>query len=285
MPIPGAARPTATGRTSDRPGDLSRPPLRLDALRAPIPRRAGALAADLVEVERGLPRAVARWLRVGGGLQDPGVRIVELGGLRQQKIYRALAAGPPPPARRVLARVPRTIARRVGAHVAIARKLRRLATPLPGPIRLETADPAPPKRLRAYYARAQRRFGIPWNVLAAVNFVESRFGRVLGPSSAGAIGPMQFLPSTWRVYGRGDIRSPRDSIMAAARFLRASGAPEDMRGALYAYNHSYDYVASVLLYAREMARDERSFYRYYFWQVFVRTARGDVQLTGPGATR
>ena len=94
---------------------------------------------------------------------------------------------------------------------------------------------------------------------------------------------MQFMPATWDAYGNGgDIMDPRDSILGAARYLRASGAPGDMRGALFAYNRSYAYVDAIQIYAREIKRDPRNFYAYYFWQVFVRTTKGDVQLTGPG---
>jgi membrane-bound lytic murein transglycosylase B len=135
--------------------------------------------------------------------------------------------------------------------------------------------------LRAY-RRGERRFDVPWEILASVNFIESKFGRLLGPSSAGALGPMQFLPSTWDIYGRGNIMDPKDAIMAAARYLNASGAPRRMRDALFAYNHSDAYVDAILTYASEISKRPRSFHAYYFWQVFVVTTRGDVQLTGPG---
>ena len=121
-----------------------------------------------------------------------------------------------------------------------------------------------------------------WHVLAAVNFVESAFGRMRSPSSAGALGPMQFMPPTWRAYGLGgNVFRPRDAIMGAANYLSASGAPRDYWGALYHYNHSASYVEAVLRYAAEMKRDVRSFYAYYSWQVFVRTPSGLRRLTGP----
>ena len=67
-----------------------------------------------------------------------------------------------------------------------------------------------------------------WHVLAAVNYVESRFGRLRNESVSGARGPMQFMPATWRAYGLGgDVRDPRDAIMGAANYLHASGAPRD----------------------------------------------------------
>jgi hypothetical protein len=89
-------------------------------------------------------------------------------------------------------------------------------------------------------------------ILAAINAVESDFGRNLGPSSAGAFGWMQFLPSTWRAYGvdadgdgRRDMADPDDAIHAAARYLRASGAPRDWYRAIFAYNHADWYVQKV----------------------------------------
>ncbi|MEA2460051.1 MAG: hypothetical protein QOH90_228, partial [Actinomycetota bacterium] len=70
--------------------------------------------------------------------------------------------------------------------------------------------------------------------------------------------------------------------MGAANYLHASGAPDDYRNALYAYNHSDAYVDGILVYAHRMMHDPRWFFTYYSWQVFVITTRGDVRLTGPG---
>ena len=86
---------------------------------------------------------------------------------------------------------------------------------------------------------------------------------------------MQFLPGTWRAYGLGgDVHDPRDAILGAANFLRASGAPRNLRRALYAYNPSSLYVDAVLAYGRVMRRDVRAFYGFHAWQVFVRTRSG-----------
>ncbi len=108
-------------------------------------------------------------------------------------------------------------------------------------------------------------FGEDWYILAAVGKVESDHGANLGPSSAGAMGPMQFLPSTWEtsgVDGNGDgvanIMDPEDAIPAAARYLKAGGAPQDWYRALYSYNHADWYVKKVLAVAeayRRMAKD------------------------------
>ena len=110
-------------------------------------------------------------------------------------------------------------------------------------------------------------FGPDWYILAAVGKVESNHGENMGPSSAGAMGPMQFLPSTWEtsgVDGNGDgvanIMDPEDAIPAAAGYLKDGGAPQDWYRALYTYNHADWYVKKVLAVAeayRRLAKDER----------------------------
>jgi hypothetical protein len=107
--------------------------------------------------------------------------------------------------------------------------------------------------LRVLWQLAAQRYGVPWRVLAAINQIESNFGRNMGPSSAGAVGWMQFLPSTWRRWGvdangdgRADPANPADAIFAAARYLAAAGAGRDLRRAIFAYNHADWYVNDVL---------------------------------------
>lgn len=139
-------------------------------------------------------------------------------------------------------------------------------------------EPPPPEQLRRYYAAAQEEFGVPWTYLAAIHLVETRMGRIRGTSTAGAQGPMQFLPSTWEAYGEGDIEDPSDAIRAAARYLVAHGAPEDMDGALWAYNHSDHYVEAITSYAEVMDADERAWLGYYHWKVYYRLTTGDVVL-------
>jgi peptidoglycan hydrolase CwlO-like protein len=132
------------------------------------------------------------------------------------------------------------------------------------------AEPVGPISEKAYkrlYKRSARKYGFgeDWYVLAAVGKVESNHGENMGPSIAGALGPMQFLPSTWEtagVDGNGDgvanIMDPRDAIPAAARYLRDGGAPQDWYRALFTYNHADWYVKKVLGVAegyRRLAND------------------------------
>ena len=138
--------------------------------------------------------------------------------------------------------------------------------------------PPPPDQLLSYYRAAAAAYRIPWQYLAAVELVETRMGRIRGLSPAGAKGPMQFMPATWAQYGHGRITNQRESIMAAARFLRANGAPRNIAGALLHYNPSHAYVVAVESYAHEMQRDERAFRGYYYWQVLYQTTKGTFLL-------
>jgi hypothetical protein len=114
-----------------------------------------------------------------------------------------------------------------------------------------------PPFLLPIYQAAGSAYGIPWQVLAAINEVETDYGRDLSVSSAGAEGWMQFLPSTWTRYGVDangdgfkDPYNPADAIFSAARYLRAAGGDTNVRAAVYSYNHSQAYVDSVLLRAQ-----------------------------------
>ena len=111
----------------------------------------------------------------------------------------------------------------------------------------------PPVFLIPIYKQAGRRYHVPWQVLAAINSVETDYGRNLNVSSAGAIGWMQFMPDTWRAYGvtpngrgRPNPYNPRDAIFSAAHYLNANGARHDLRRAVFAYNHATWYVDEVL---------------------------------------
>jgi hypothetical protein len=132
----------------------------------------------------------------------------------------------------------------------------------PGPARIGVPNffidkfRIPPFLLPIYQA-AGIQYGVRWEILAAINEIETDYGRNLNVSSAGAVGWMQFLPSTWRLYGvdanGDDVKDPYnpvDAIFAAARYLRAAGADQDIRRAVFAYNHADWYVDSVLLRAQ-----------------------------------
>ena len=117
----------------------------------------------------------------------------------------------------------------------------------------------PPFLLPIYQAAAVQ-YGIPWEVLAAINEVETDYGNDLSVSTAGAIGWMQFMPQTWLQYGvdaldagYADPYNPVDAIFAAGRYLAAAGASKNLRSAIFSYNHSEAYVESVLLRARLLA--------------------------------
>jgi soluble lytic murein transglycosylase-like protein len=118
----------------------------------------------------------------------------------------------------------------------------------------------PPSFLIPIYMAAGRRYHVPWEILAAINAIESDYGRDLNTSSAGAIGWMQFEPSTWKRYGvaadgvsEANPYDPRDAIFAAAHYLQAAGASTDIREAVFAYNHAGWYVNEVLQRAEAIA--------------------------------
>ncbi|HEX5909726.1 MAG TPA: lytic murein transglycosylase, partial [Thermoleophilaceae bacterium] len=137
---------------------------------------------------------------------------------------------------------------------------------LPGP---STAQGVPnfvirkfrvPVFLLPIYQAAGIQYGVRWEVLAAINEIETDYGRNLNVSSAGALGWMQFMPATWRQYGtdankdgKKDPYNPVDAIFAAARYLKAAGYEDDVRRSIFAYNHADWYVDSVMLRARLIA--------------------------------
>lgn len=128
-----------------------------------------------------------------------------------------------------------------GATVKLSRKTK--AAPVP-------AD------YKSRYVAAGKKYGLPWELLAGVGMIETRHGANVAVSSAGAQGPMQFMPGTWSAYGvdgdgdgRKDVNDPDDAVPAAASYLVASGAKTDPRKALFAYNRADWYVGDVLTYA------------------------------------
>ncbi len=143
----------------------------------------------------------------------------------------------------------------------------------------EIVEPEPLGRLVSYYREAESATGIDWRILAGINLIETGMGRIDGLSSAGAQGPMQFLPTTWEeVAEGGDIDDPRDAIQGAARYLVRRGGLDDIRAALWGYNNSDDYVDAVLTYSELLELDERELRGFYNWEIYVGTEAGTLWL-------
>jgi hypothetical protein len=149
---------------------------------------------------------------------------------------------------------------------APSRPARLLLTPVPGE-RADIAGPPTPTpgtlpTLVTLYRAAGYRYGVDWRILAAINRVETGYGSNLSTSSAGAVGWMQFLPSTWRRWGVdasgdgvADPMNPADAIYSAARYLQAAGIQKDVRRGLWAYNPLASYVNMVLSIAARLPAD------------------------------
>lgn len=186
----------------------------------------------------------------------------------QTDIY--LLAGQPATERAVEAQLPPSLAAQVQDTAGALRALWRLGGVddiqgiTPHFVRSASAS-LPIPNLLSLYSQAAAPYGMDWTYLAAINYVETDFGRVLGPSVTGAEGPMQFEPATWASYGQGNVMSPQDAIQAAARYLDANGAPADMADAIYAYNPTWDYVEAVGRLAAVVRRDGTWYTRLYYW--------------------
>lgn len=256
--VPAAALASTTAVAADPGGPVGAQP-RL----APDPVR---LADDLVADER--------------ALRDPstGEPALDAAARRQQAAYRAIGRHPDWDAT-VRPRIPPSLLDAYDHNVDARRQLDAM-THAKGTLpawRIE--PPAPADELLGDYHEAQSQSGVGWAYLAAINLIETRLGSIVGDSSAGAQGPMQFLPSTFASYGEGgDIGSPRDSILAAGRYLAANGFADDADHALYRYNHSPQYVRAVDQYAAVLAADPGAFAGYYRWDVYYATTSGDVLL-------
>jgi len=284
-----AAVPTTTTTTAARAGTTTtnaRPPAAPSSTTAaPAPVDVSALRPPRpAATPAGLARQIAgaeRTLRTAG---TPPAGVARAA-LAQQVAYRQLGDHPAWDGA-VMAALPPTIAAAATKHVAARRELRALAHPATAMPAWRIVAPAPAADLLADYHAAERELGVPWSVLAAVNLIETGMGRIRGTSTAGAQGPMQFLPSTWARYGEGDINDPHQAIRAAARYLRANGAPGNLAGALWHYNHSDHYVRAVQLYAGLIAEHPGAFAGFYDWGVWYWTTAGDLYLpVGYSATR
>ena len=167
---------------------------------------------------------------------------------------------------RVLPLLPARLAAQVRRLTAAQRDLLRLSHGARHR-KLKVGAPPPLSDLVSFYREGQGRYEVAWNYLAAIHLVETKFGRVKSDSVAGARGPMQFIPSTWQIYGNGgDIHDPHDAILAAANLLHHNGAPPRYARALRAYNDSGLYVDAVTRYAREIAANPYAVYYLYCWR-------------------
>jgi membrane-bound lytic murein transglycosylase B len=213
-------------------------------------------------------------------LRDPSTAEAALvaAARRQQAAYRAIGRHPEWDAI-TRPRIPPSLLEVYDRNVDARRQLTAM-TPARNTLPAWRIEPPPPAdELLSYYREAESKSGVGWNYLAAINLIETRFGSIAGASTAGAQGPMQFLPPTFAAYGEGgDINSPRDSIMAAGRYLAANGFANDRDHAIYRYNNAHEYVQAVNDYAAVLAADPATFAGYYRWDVYCYTTAGDVAL-------
>jgi membrane-bound lytic murein transglycosylase B len=220
------------------------------------------LATQISTNDTALRQAIDAWRAAGDPPTADAPPEVMGPALFVQDVSRFLAAHPnlTKPTLRLL---PGALAGQIKQFTAVARRLRKLGG---AKKKLKTGPPPPLSELFSHYDEAKQGQGIHRHYLAAIHLVETKFGRVKSNSTAGAQGPMQFIPSTWKIYGQGgDIQDPHDAILAAARLLRDNGAPGNYARALYAYNPSKLYVFSVGVYAKVIASDPYAIYFLYCW--------------------
>lgn len=290
--VVAAALATGTACSESSPVPAGGEPRPVDALVPDPPQARDDVAAELAPALAGTPRRpagpaeaaamVAAAQRVVRA-DPPDPALLTAAGHTAQLAVREVAVRP-----RWLPRVLEGLGAAdrawVRANVAARREFRSmhptadadLADELPA-WRIE--PPAPARVLLRSYREAERRFGVDWEYLAAINMVETQFGRIRGTSVAGAQGPMQFLPTTWDIYGAGgDIDDAHDAVMAAGRLLQANGFARDKGAALWRYNNSWAYVRGVTHHAEVMRRDPRQLRGYLGWQVYYLTRVGSVWL-------
>jgi len=283
-PVVSAPTPTATIHYTPEPTETPRATAAaLRATEVPAPTATPAPAPDYTSppVAENNPAALAKQiLIVEISLRDPNVtgeQVKWLGHL-QQLTYGRLADYPEW-RDGVLAPLPDPIRKAVATAIEAGDQLRTMHGAIPKTLPdWKIVEAAPVEDLMSYYKEAQTQFGVPWYYLAAIHLVETRMGRIRGLSSAGAQGPMQFMPATWAMYGRGDVNDTHDAILGAARYLVAAGAPGNMPKALFAYNHSQAYVNALIDYADVMKNDPSAYRGYHGWQVYYPTIDGPILM-------
>ena len=262
-----AAAETTAPPTTAAPTTTATRPVDVTTLRPPEP------AGDPAGLARQIADAEAVLRRGGAGEAE-----VATAALAQQVAYRQLGDHPDWDAA-VQAALPPELRPVAESHAAARRDLRALtgrpASEMPA---WRIVLPRPAADLVGWYQEAEAEFGVPWQYLAAINLVETAMGRIRGTSVAGAEGPMQFMPATWAAYGEGDVNDPRQAIRGAARYLTANGAPVDMAGALWHYNHSERYVRAVQRYAGLMVEHPGAYAGFHGWGVWYWTTAGDLYL-------
>ncbi|HEX6151429.1 transglycosylase SLT domain-containing protein [Nocardioides sp.] len=273
-PAPGSQRrPSAapSDPASKHPSARPSPTVPEGAATPTPPDSPRAAAAQILAAERVI------------GERRTSTRELAMAAHSQQLVYRELGDRPGWD-RRVLELLPRSLRGVVTDNVAARRAFRSMHPTRPSDLATELpawriVAPRPAAELRNAYRAAERRYGVDWEYLAAINLVETGFGRIKGTSVAGAQGPMQFIPATWDRYGHGgDVHDPHDAIPAAARLLRDYGFAGDPASALYHYNNSSSYVRGVTLYAELMQRRPPAYLGYHQWQIYYLTRRGSILL-------
>ena len=262
-----SATSPSTAPTTAAPTTPTTAPVDVDALRPPpLAGDPASLAARIADAEAVLRRP------------DASAGEVATAALAQQAGYRQLGDHPEWDDA-VLAALPPDLHPAAERHVAARRDLRALTgEPSDTMPAWRIVPPEPAADLVTWYQEAEATFGVPWQYLAAINLVETGMGRIRGTSVAGAQGPMQFMPATWEAYGEGDVNDPRQAILGAGRYLAANGAPGDMAGALWNYNHSDRYVRAVQAYAELVVEHPGAYAGFHGWGVWYWSTAGDIYL-------
>lgn len=235
---------------------------------------------------RGARELAARLVVAEDLVRDPSTvaDVLEAAAFETQLLYRQLARTPAWSAA-VRAAVPPRYRGVVDLHLTARRALRSVLTTLSDELPAwEIVDPAPTADLLRFYREGERVHGVAWELLAAINLVETGFGKIRGLSTAGAQGPMQFIPSTWAAYGEGDINDPHDAILGAANYLAANGGGTgtttgaSVENALFRYNNHQGYVDGIMAYAAIIEQDPRALDGLVNWQIVYLSTIGDLWL-------